>query len=120
MHGFFYKYHKVLFLIYRSFIKRSLSDGNIRCKSDSPAGSTDVGHEEHLSEKMQGDNTCLSESTPEISTCESDISYCRSVSFTFYTLAALRSCFYNFSFPSQNFGGFHCWSSSNTFVLSFK
>jgi hypothetical protein len=111
---------KSYFLIYRSFIKRSLSDGNILCKSDSPAVSTDVGHEGHLSEKLQGDNTGLSESTPEISTCESDISYCRSVSFTFSTLAALRNCFYNFGFPSQNFLGSHCRSSSNTIVLSFK
>lgn len=76
---------KFYFLICRSFIKRSLSDGNILCKSDSPAVSTDVGHEEHLSEKLQGE---ISESTPEISTCESDISDCRSVSFTFSTLAA--------------------------------
>ena len=58
----------------RSFIKRSLSDGNI----DSPVVGTDIGHNEPLSEKGQGRNTGLSESTPEISTCESDISYCRS------------------------------------------
>ncbi|XP_030968163.1 phosphoinositide phosphatase SAC2-like isoform X3 [Quercus lobata] len=57
----------------RSFIKRSLSDGNI----DSPVVGTDIGHNEPLSEKGQGRNTGLSESTPEISTCESDISYCR-------------------------------------------
>ena len=59
----------------RSFIKRSLSDGNI---VDSPVVDTDIGNNEPLSEKGKGGNVGLSESTPEISTCESDISYCRS------------------------------------------
>ncbi|XP_075664566.1 phosphoinositide phosphatase SAC2-like isoform X1 [Castanea sativa] len=58
----------------RSFIKRSLSDGNI---VDSPVVGTDNGHNEPLSEKGQGGNAGFSESLPEISTCESDMSYCR-------------------------------------------
>ncbi|KAG2728537.1 hypothetical protein I3760_01G210500 [Carya illinoinensis] len=60
----------------RSFIKRSLSDGNIHCERDSPVVSTDVGHEEPLSEKLQESNTGHSESMPEISSCESALSYC--------------------------------------------
>jgi hypothetical protein len=79
----------------RSFIKRSLSDGNIICESDSPVVGTDIERKEPLSGKMQGGNAGLSESTPEISTCESDISYCRSDHFTFSILSALRSCLYN-------------------------
>ncbi|KAB1218308.1 Phosphoinositide phosphatase SAC2 [Morella rubra] len=61
----------------RSFIKRSLSDGNILCERDSDEVSTDVGHQEPLSGILKGGNTGLSESTPEISTCESDMSCCR-------------------------------------------
>ncbi|KAF2297205.1 hypothetical protein GH714_019411 [Hevea brasiliensis] len=45
-----------------SFIKRSLSDGNLLCETFS---------------EEQGVNKGLSDSTPEISTCESDISYSR-------------------------------------------
>ncbi|XP_042967760.1 phosphoinositide phosphatase SAC2-like isoform X2 [Carya illinoinensis] len=61
----------------RSFIKRSLSDGNIICERDSTEVTTGVSHEEPLSGKLKGGNTALSESTPEMSSCESDISYCR-------------------------------------------
>lgn len=68
-------YYYYDFFYCRSFIKRSLSDGNI---VDSPEVGTDIGHNEPLSEKGQRGNAGLSESTPEISTCESDISYCRS------------------------------------------
>uniref|UniRef100_A0A5B6YTC1 Putative phosphoinositide phosphatase SAC3-like isoform X2 n=1 Tax=Davidia involucrata TaxID=16924 RepID=A0A5B6YTC1_DAVIN len=65
----------------RSFIKRSLSDGNILCESNSPIEATNVGQNGYsshpLHDKMCGANKGLSESTPEISTCESDISYSR-------------------------------------------
>lgn len=68
-------YYHCDFFNYRSFIKRSLSDGNI---VDSPVEGTDIGHNEPLSEKGQGGNAGFSESTPEISACDSDMSYCRS------------------------------------------
>ncbi|OVA13010.1 Synaptojanin [Macleaya cordata] len=56
----------------RLSFKRSLSDGNICCESDTPMSTTNVG------QRTQGDSNCLlSESTPEISTCDSDISYSR-------------------------------------------
>jgi hypothetical protein len=90
-----YKSFLLFLVICRSFIKRSLSDGNIICESDSPVVGTDIERKEPLSGKMQGGNAGLSESTPEISTCESDISYCRSDHFTFSILSALRSCLYN-------------------------
>lgn len=70
-----YYYYYCDFFNCRSFIKRSLSDGNI---VDSPVVGTDNGHNEPLSEKGQGGNAGLSESLPEISTCDSDMSYCRS------------------------------------------
>ncbi|KAA8541594.1 hypothetical protein F0562_022746 [Nyssa sinensis] len=65
----------------RSFIKRSLSDGNILCEINSPIEDTNGGQNGYsnqpLPDKMHGANKVLSESTPEISTCESDISYSR-------------------------------------------
>ncbi|XP_050101756.1 phosphoinositide phosphatase SAC2-like isoform X1 [Malus sylvestris] len=61
----------------RSFIKRSLSEGHILGESDSPMASTDVGYNQPLSEIAQGSNRAISESAPAISTCESEISYCR-------------------------------------------
>ncbi|XP_059640914.1 phosphoinositide phosphatase SAC2-like isoform X2 [Cornus florida] len=65
----------------RSFIKRSLSDGNILCESNSSIEATNAGQNEYsdqlLPEKLHGGNKGISESTPEISTCESDISYSR-------------------------------------------
>ncbi|KAF8393685.1 hypothetical protein HHK36_021932 [Tetracentron sinense] len=65
----------------RSFFKRSLSDGNILCESNSPISATNAGQKKHsnsaLPERTQGGNKGLSESTPEISTCDSDISYSR-------------------------------------------
>ncbi|KAB2613126.1 phosphoinositide phosphatase SAC2-like [Pyrus ussuriensis x Pyrus communis] len=61
----------------RSFIKRSLSEGHIVSESDSPMASTDVGHNQPLSEIAQGSNRAISESAPAISTCESEISYSR-------------------------------------------
>ncbi|KAG6780587.1 hypothetical protein POTOM_013453 [Populus tomentosa] len=61
----------------RSFIKRSLSDGNLRCENESPVAATIGGYSKPLSEKEGGVNNGLSDSNPEISTCESDISYSR-------------------------------------------
>ncbi|KAI3455664.1 hypothetical protein Pfo_012327 [Paulownia fortunei] len=65
----------------RSIIKRSLSDGNILCDGNSPIVDAKVIQMDNshrpLSVKIQGCNVGLSESTPEISTCESDISYSR-------------------------------------------
>lgn len=65
----------------RSIIKRSLSDGNILCDSNS-AMTDEKGIEIDNSQrplpvKIQGSNAGLLESTPEISTCGSDISYNR-------------------------------------------
>ena len=68
---------KMNFYAFRSFIKRSLSEGHILGESDSPMASTDVGHNQPLSEIAQGSNRAISESAPAISTCESEISYCR-------------------------------------------
>ncbi|KAL0415007.1 UNVERIFIED_CONTAM: Phosphoinositide phosphatase SAC2 [Sesamum latifolium] len=66
----------------RSIIKRSLSDGNILCDSNSPIDDAKVIQMDNshrpLPAKMQGCNMAHSDSTPEFSTCESDISYSRS------------------------------------------
>ncbi|CAL9136260.1 SAC domain containing protein [Musa troglodytarum] len=64
----------------RSYIKRSLSDGNILCESDLPFSSRTVGQRKlsTLSGRIQQEtekNLCCS--TPEISTCGSDVSYSR-------------------------------------------
>ncbi|KAL6972616.1 hypothetical protein U1Q18_026791 [Sarracenia purpurea var. burkii] len=68
----------------RSFFKRSLSDGNILCESNSPIEVTDVGrnedHNQPLPDNIHEGNKGLSESTPEISTCESGL-----LSYTRYT-----------------------------------
>ncbi|KAK4395033.1 Phosphoinositide phosphatase SAC2 [Sesamum angolense] len=65
----------------RSIIKRSLSDGNILCDSNSPIDDAKViqmdNSHRSLPAKMQGCNMGHSDSTPEFSTCESDMSYSR-------------------------------------------
>ncbi|GFZ08158.1 phosphoinositide phosphatase family protein [Actinidia rufa] len=64
----------------RLSFKRSLSDGNIVCGSRSPIEVTDVRHNDHnqlLPDNVHDGNKGLSESTPEISTCESELSYTR-------------------------------------------
>ncbi|XP_047307424.1 phosphoinositide phosphatase SAC2 isoform X2 [Impatiens glandulifera] len=62
----------------RSFIKRSLSDGNILCETDSAIEASIVGESQdlcqHLVNVPEGGNIGLSESSPEISTCEADLS----------------------------------------------
>ncbi|KAG1342583.1 Phosphoinositide phosphatase SAC3 [Cocos nucifera] len=67
----------------RSFIKRSLSDGNILCEGSASVSSCTVEHKELLNSALpprmnqQGGAKGLCDSTPEISTCESDVSYSR-------------------------------------------
>lgn len=65
----------------RSFIKRSLSEGNLICGSSSPVKETDTEQtddsDQPLPESAKGGSKGLSESTPEISTCETDISFAR-------------------------------------------
>ncbi|XWS18777.1 hypothetical protein CRYUN_Cryun32bG0073800 [Craigia yunnanensis] len=58
----------------RPSFKRSLSDGNILCGTGSPMAASNVGHHQPLS-KNTGATYGLSESTPEMPTCE--ISYSR-------------------------------------------
>lgn len=65
----------------RSIIKRSLSDGNILCDSNL-AMADEKGIEMDDSQRplpatIQDSNMGLSESTPEISSCGSDIKYSR-------------------------------------------
>ncbi|XWS12203.1 hypothetical protein CRYUN_Cryun37aG0069800 [Craigia yunnanensis] len=59
----------------RPSFKRSLSDGNIFCGTGSPMAVSNVGHHQPLSENIEGAIHGLSESTPEMPTCE--ISYSR-------------------------------------------
>ncbi|OMO67110.1 hypothetical protein CCACVL1_20784 [Corchorus capsularis] len=65
----------------RSFFKRSFSDGNILRQTGSPMSATNSKQEKFanstLPDRSQVGNNGLSESSPEISTCESDISYSR-------------------------------------------
>ncbi|KAI4355385.1 hypothetical protein L6164_004165 [Bauhinia variegata] len=59
----------------RSTFKRSLSDGNILCESDTRIRNIDVRRSQHSPEKR--DNHGLLESSPDIITCGSDFCYCR-------------------------------------------
>ncbi|XP_022754764.1 phosphoinositide phosphatase SAC3-like isoform X2 [Durio zibethinus] len=65
----------------RSLFKRSFSDGNILHPSRSPMSATNDKQEKFtnstLPHQSQGGSNGLLESSPEISTCESDISYSR-------------------------------------------
>ncbi|KAG9457624.1 hypothetical protein H6P81_002132 [Aristolochia fimbriata] len=64
----------------RSFFKRSLSDGNILCESNTPVSGGSIGKSKLSNSTLADkgvDSKGLCESTPEISTCESDISYSR-------------------------------------------
>ncbi|KAG8380206.1 hypothetical protein BUALT_Bualt07G0169300 [Buddleja alternifolia] len=64
----------------RSTIKRSLSDGNILSDSSSTIDDANMIQMDNSCPKpvkVQGCNVGLSESTPDISTCDSDISYSR-------------------------------------------
>lgn len=64
----------------RSFLKRSLSDGVLIYESSSPATPADVGDSSNCHRRLpdlKEDQTGISESTPEISTCDTDITYSR-------------------------------------------
>ncbi|XP_060206017.1 phosphoinositide phosphatase SAC2-like [Lycium barbarum] len=60
----------------RSFIKRSLSEGNLSTVKETDTEQTDDS-DQPLPESAKGGSKGLSESTPEISTCETDISFAR-------------------------------------------
>lgn len=65
----------------RSIFKRSMSDGNILRESSSPMSGTNIKQgnfpNSGLPDPLQGERKILCESSPEISTCESDIAYSR-------------------------------------------
>ncbi|KAJ4837545.1 suppressor of actin mutation [Turnera subulata] len=62
----------------RSFFKRSLSDGNLLCENDSLVeAASAVGRSRPLTENEHETMKVLSDSTPDISTCESDLSCSR-------------------------------------------
>uniref|UniRef100_A0A2P2MCG8 SAC domain-containing protein n=1 Tax=Rhizophora mucronata TaxID=61149 RepID=A0A2P2MCG8_RHIMU len=65
----------------RSLFKRSFSDGNILHGSESPFEATTVKQNKFsnsaLPDHSHGENSVLTESSPEVSTCESDISFSR-------------------------------------------
>lgn len=89
-------------LLDRSIIKRSLSDGNILCESNTPASACNGGQRKlpnsSLSDRVRQSNAKgLSESTPEISTSESDISLARLVSLLCSVLDHIhfRACNYS-------------------------
>lgn len=66
----------MLCFLCRASIKRSLSDGNI-IGSDSQMESTDVAKCQLSSKEAQGGNEGLSDSTPQIQTLRSPMTYCR-------------------------------------------
>lgn len=80
----------VKFFTFRSTFKRSLSDGNILHESHSPMSAMNVKQEKisnsPLPDKWEGESNVLLESSPEISTCESDIAFSRFSCFTFVFL----------------------------------
>ncbi|KAJ4824555.1 actin cytoskeleton and mitosis protein [Turnera subulata] len=65
----------------RSKFKRSLSDGNILRERSSPVSAMSAKQHKFanssIPDQFQEENNILSESSPEISTCESDISFSR-------------------------------------------
>uniref|UniRef100_A0A6M2F457 SAC domain-containing protein n=1 Tax=Populus davidiana TaxID=266767 RepID=A0A6M2F457_9ROSI len=65
----------------RSIFKRSLSDGNILRENHSPLSTMNVKQQNFcrsaFPDQFQEENNVLSESSPEISTCESDIAFSR-------------------------------------------
>ncbi|KAL4039328.1 hypothetical protein IC575_002980 [Cucumis melo] len=64
---------------FRTSFKRSLSDGNILGQSESDMMNIHDGSSRHFPHLNEGSSKGFSESAPEVSTCESDISLCRSV-----------------------------------------
>jgi hypothetical protein len=83
------------FVFSRSIFKRSLSDGNILQERDSPASATKEKHVSNsvLPDRSQGASNFLSESSPEISTCESDITFSRFGYVIFSLLDSLKFLF---------------------------
>ncbi|GFY98575.1 phosphoinositide phosphatase family protein [Actinidia rufa] len=65
----------------RSFFKRSLSDGNILRESSSPMSNTNIKQDlsscPFSDDQSQGGSKILCESSPEISTCESEVTISR-------------------------------------------
>ena len=71
----------------RSIFKRSLSDGNILHECSSPISAANGKQEKYTNSVLHNESQekkILSESSPEISTCESDISYSRLASTSFF------------------------------------
>ncbi|KAL2932991.1 Phosphoinositide phosphatase SAC2 [Bienertia sinuspersici] len=62
--------------ITRSFLKRSMSDGVLIYES-APSTPADVNNYNHTLPDLKEDKSGLSESTPEITTCETNTSYAR-------------------------------------------
>jgi hypothetical protein len=103
----------------RSFIKRSLSDGNLMCESNPTSDVISERSEEEsihpLADKMRnGGSKGLSDSSPEISTCESDTSCMR------YTPTMSRRELFPDLHPAQCRDGEHmCFHErSNSFNCS--
>jgi hypothetical protein len=73
--------------IFRSIFKRSLSDGNILRGSGSPLSAMNAREQKFcrsaFPDQFQEENNVLSESSPEISTCESNIAFSRYDCFTY-------------------------------------
>ncbi|GAV61400.1 Syja_N domain-containing protein [Cephalotus follicularis] len=61
----------------RSYVKRSLSTGNILSDNDTPVAAANIRHNPLFSETPKGVNMGLSESSQDISTSGNDISYSR-------------------------------------------
>lgn len=70
----------------RSFIKRSLSDGNILLETNTPIVTKSLVQNQPLSEIEEGTRKGLSESTFNISACESNLSDERYGRLTFHTI----------------------------------
>ncbi|KAL3632098.1 suppressor of actin mutation [Castilleja foliolosa] len=83
----------------RSIIKRSLSDGNILSDDNTPMVNSKVMQMDNshktLPVKIRGCNVGLPDSTPEFSTCESDVSYSR------FTPSMSRTRLFSDSLPEQ-------------------
>lgn len=94
-------YFLFFFFLPRSFLKRSLSDGNINCESNSPLEVADVGqiedHNQPFPDNIHDGNKGLSESTPEISTCESELSYTRWAFSTFFWICYIEKLLFHHS-----------------------
>lgn len=71
-------------VINRSLFQRSFSDGNILHESQFPFSTRSIGKglsKSNLSNQSKEGSKVLSESTPEMSTCQSDLTYSRYTKF---------------------------------------